>query len=123
MKKPGWVAAWAALTAFAIGVRAQAPVRLLHVVALDKAGQPVTDLKAGDLRLADDGKPQSIVSLRLNDARTGAAALPHLTIILFDLLNDNNIVTAARGSDDVMPTAGLCRVGGLRICQPSFRSC
>jgi hypothetical protein len=24
---------------------------------------------------------------------------------------DNNIVTAARGSDDVMPTLGLCRVG------------
>ena len=24
---------------------------------------------------------------------------------------DNNIVTAARGSDDVMPTPGLCRVG------------
>ena len=26
---------------------------------------------------------------------------------------DNNIVTAACGSDDVMPTAGLCRVGGF----------
>jgi hypothetical protein len=28
---------------------------------------------------------------------------------------DNNLVTAARGSDDVMPTAGLCR-GRLRNC-------
>jgi hypothetical protein len=26
---------------------------------------------------------------------------------------DNNIVTAARGSDDVMPTARLCRVDGI----------
>lgn len=92
--KPGWTAAtWmAALTAFAIGVRAQAPVRLLHITAVDKAGQPVTDLKASDLRLADDGKPQSIVSLQLNDTRTGAAATLHMTIILFDLLNNNNVL-------------------------------
>ncbi len=33
---------------------------------------------------------------------------------------DNNIVTAARGSDDVMPTAGLCRVVGSRVFLPVF---
>jgi hypothetical protein len=33
---------------------------------------------------------------------------------------DNNIVTAARGSADVMPTAGLCRVDGSRVFLPAF---
>jgi hypothetical protein len=33
---------------------------------------------------------------------------------------DNNIVTAARGSDDVMPTAGLCRVSGFPILPACF---
>jgi hypothetical protein len=33
---------------------------------------------------------------------------------------DNNIVTAARGSDDVMPTVGLCRVDGSRFFLPAF---
>ncbi len=33
---------------------------------------------------------------------------------------DNNIFTAARGSDDVMPTAGLCRVDGSRVFLPAF---
>jgi VWFA-related protein len=78
-----------AAIACAVGARAQAPARLLYVVALDKARQPVSDLKASDLRLADDGKPQSIVSLQLNDTRTGARAQPPMTIILFDLLNNN----------------------------------
>jgi hypothetical protein len=38
---------------------------------------------------------------------------------------DNNLVTAARGSGDVMPTAGLCRVGlagprGVKSSSPSI---
>jgi transposase len=33
---------------------------------------------------------------------------------------DNNLCTAARGSDDVMPTAGLCRVDGSRFFLPAF---
>jgi transposase len=33
---------------------------------------------------------------------------------------DNNIVTAARGSADIMPTAGLCRVDGCRVFLPAF---
>jgi hypothetical protein len=33
---------------------------------------------------------------------------------------DNNLCTAARGSDDVMPTAGLCRVVGSRALLPAF---
>jgi len=33
---------------------------------------------------------------------------------------DNNIVTAARGSAEIMPTAGLCRVDASRILLPAF---
>jgi len=33
---------------------------------------------------------------------------------------DNNICTAARGSDDVMPTAGLCRIDASRFFLPVF---
>jgi hypothetical protein len=33
---------------------------------------------------------------------------------------DNNICTAARGNADVMPTAGLCRGGGLPILPACF---
>ena len=34
---------------------------------------------------------------------------------------DNNIVTAAIGSDDVMPAPGLCRVGRLLPSPPALR--
>jgi VWFA-related protein len=85
--------AWCAL--------AQSHVVTLNVVATDKQGQPVTDLKAEDLRVTDDGKPQPIVMFRVNDGRrpAGAALGPHeyanrapgaklgATIIVFDLLN------------------------------------
>jgi hypothetical protein len=33
---------------------------------------------------------------------------------------DNNVCTAARGSADVMPTAGLCRVDGSRVFLLAF---
>jgi VWFA-related protein len=80
---------------------AQSQVVSLNVVATDKQGQPVTDLKAEDLRVTDDGKPQPIVMFRVNDNRhSNAAALgpneyanrvpgaqPGATIIVFDLLN------------------------------------
>jgi hypothetical protein len=33
---------------------------------------------------------------------------------------DNNLVTAANGSDQVMPTPGLCRVGRLVPIPSSF---
>lgn len=89
MKKITWTATWmAAIAASAVGAWAQTPVRLLHVVAVDKAGQPVADLNAKDLRLADNGKTQPILSLQLSDGRARAAE-PHTTIILFDLLNNN----------------------------------
>jgi VWFA-related protein len=80
---------------------AQSQLVRLNVVALDKQGQPVTDLKAEDLQVLDDGKPQPIVLFHANDSRHPAPAAlgPHeysnrapgtpnsATVILFDLLN------------------------------------
>jgi VWFA-related protein len=81
---------------------AQPQVVRLNVVAMDKQGQPVTDLKAEDFQVQDDGKPQPIVLFRADDSRHPALAFAparHVyenrppgtpvgaTIILFDLLN------------------------------------
>jgi len=40
------------------------------VVATDHAGHPVTDLQPGDVRVTDDGSPESITSLRLDQSNT-----------------------------------------------------
>ena len=80
---------------------AQPQVVSLSVVAMDKQGQPVTDLKAEDFQVQDDGKSQPIVLFHVNDNRHPAPAAPRpneytnrppgtrmgATIILFDLLN------------------------------------
>jgi len=90
----------ALLLACACSSPAQSLVRL-NIVALDKKGQPVADLKAEDLQVLDDGKPQPIVLFHANDSRHPASATlgPHeyanrtpgtptgAAIILFDLLN------------------------------------
>jgi VWFA-related protein len=83
---------------------AQAPSGLirLSVTALDAGGQPVEDLKIGDFQVSDQGKAQPIVFFRKNASMTPAAQLasheysnragsapPHTTVILFDLLNQN----------------------------------
>jgi VWFA-related protein len=76
-------------------------VMSLNVVAMDKQGQLVTDLKAEEVQVLDDGKPQPMVLFRVNDRRRPAPAAlgPHeyanrppgtprgATLILFDLLN------------------------------------
>jgi len=56
----------------------------LHVVAVDSAGKPVPDLTAADFAVFDNGSPQNILSLRLNQSNQ-----PHPVVILFDLLNSN----------------------------------
>jgi VWFA-related protein len=56
----------------------------LHVVAVDSAGKPVPDLTAADFAVFDNGSPQDILSLRLNQSDQ-----PHPVVILFDLLNSN----------------------------------
>ena len=38
---------------------AQSAVVRLNIVATDKQGQPVTDLKTEDLRITDEGKPNA----------------------------------------------------------------
>ena len=74
----------------------------LNVVALDRHGQPVPDLRAEDLRITDDGKPQRIAFFRWRESvakvalpapaggfsnRVGATN-PWATLILFDLMNE-----------------------------------
>jgi VWFA-related protein len=54
----------------------------LKVVATDHSGHPVTDLQPSDLRVIDDGSPQSITSLRLNQSKTA----PTVSLLL-DLMN------------------------------------
>ena len=73
----------------------------MNVVALDK-GQPAADLTRDDFTVSDQGKPQTIVFFRRNEgapetqppgpgeyANRPGGALPHSTVILFDLLNQN----------------------------------
>jgi VWFA-related protein len=89
----------------ASGLLAQAPtpgplVRL-DLVALDAGGQPVTDLTADDFKIVDQNKAQTIFtfheprnhpaapldSLEFSNRTSGVA--PHITVILFDLMNQN----------------------------------
>ncbi|MGA3201333.1 MAG: VWA domain-containing protein [Bryobacteraceae bacterium] len=91
------------LTLAASALLAQAPSSLirLNVAALDSSGQPVEDLKAADFQVTDQGKAQPVVFFRRNAPAAPAAALaphefsnrtgaaPHTTVILFDLLNQN----------------------------------
>jgi len=85
------------------GREAQAKIVELSVVALDAKGQPVGDLKADEVQIADAGKPQKVAVFRHSDAQLqqalplaagefsnrGAANVPHATLILFDLLNES----------------------------------
>lgn len=74
----------------------------LNVSAIDASGARPGDLTAGDFAVTDNGKPQKIVNFQRNDNKpkqlkilgshefsnqTGTA-VPHATLILFDLLND-----------------------------------
>jgi VWFA-related protein len=89
-----------ALALAASAAMAQMPnlVRL-SVTALDAGGEPVEDLKASDFQIADQGKAQKIAFFHHNPApapvlgpnefsnRSGAP--PHSTVILFDMMNQN----------------------------------
>jgi len=73
----------------------------LNVVVVDARGQPVTDLTSDDFQVTDAGKPQSIVYFQHSDSRLqqpvasgpnefsnrNAGTIPHVTLILFDQLN------------------------------------
>jgi VWFA-related protein len=85
-----------------LGAQDQPRLISLNVVAVDSQGQPVTDLTQAEFQVVDDGKRQQPVFFRhldsklaqaptlgpgefSNTARTNA---PHVTLILFDLLNE-----------------------------------
>lgn len=68
----------------------------LNVIAFDSHGQVVSDLTRKDFKVSDEGKAQSITSLRSNAVPQtslrnppGTPAVPPPVVILFDLLNDN----------------------------------
>lgn len=83
----------------------EAPLKLVQfsAVALDSHGQPVGDLTADDFRITDAGKPQKVAVFRHSDSKLQqvpplgpgefsnrtAANVPHATLILFDLLNED----------------------------------
>lgn len=79
----------AGIVAFANGQAGNNPQQLkpvvLNVVATDRAGHPVINLKPGDLRVVDNGAQQQITSLQLTPADHPAPTL----VILFDLLDLN----------------------------------
>jgi hypothetical protein len=54
----------------------------LNAVAYDRHGDPVADLRPDEVFLSDAGKPQQIVSLRLDQTHKHQPI-----VILFDLLN------------------------------------
>jgi VWFA-related protein len=70
--------------AFALQAQPPASNVDLRAVAVDSAGQPVPDLTASDFKVYDNGSPQKILSVHLNQT-TGPSAL----VILFDLLNSS----------------------------------
>jgi VWFA-related protein len=92
------------LTLAASVLPAQAPPGLirLNVTALDSGGEPVDNLTRDDFQISDQGKPQKIAFFRQSPGaapavplapheysnRSGGAS-PHSTVILFDLLNEN----------------------------------
>jgi len=73
----------------------------LFPVAVDAGGQPVTDLTADDFKIVDQNKPESIFFFHgpvhaaaaksdvLEFSNRTSAAAPHATVILFDLMNQN----------------------------------
>src|SRR5579863_6487542 len=63
---------------------------ILNVTALDERGDPVTDLTSDEIRIYDDGKPQSISTFVPGAAKPVAETPPAATVVLFDLLNFNN---------------------------------
>lgn len=91
---------------------------LEDVVVTDKAGNPVTDLKPGDLTLEEDGVTQKLLSFSLNDGREATYTPPEipplgphtfvnvpmteergpLYVILYDMVNmDRNAQAMSRG--------------------------
>jgi hypothetical protein len=84
MRLDSWVAPGLLFAGLTMYGQQPAPRVALNVVALDSAGNPVTDLAASDFTVIDNGSRQQIVSVHLNQADG-----PRPVVILFDLLNSN----------------------------------
>jgi VWFA-related protein len=92
------------LTAYVLWAQAAEPPPLVHLhpLVLDSKGQAVTDLTAGDFKIADQGKSQAVLLFRRPAAKAPEAlgpheftnrpggATPHNIAILFDLLNEGD---------------------------------
>lgn len=89
---------------------AQSPVLIkLNVAATDAKGAPVTDLRPTDIRVREDGKPQSVVFFRFaGDKRPITQPAPDefinrpsppLTLILLDRWNEQEMTMASAWQD------------------------
>jgi VWFA-related protein len=82
-------------------VPAPAPLIRLYPVVLDASGEPVTDLNAGDFKVVDQTKSETIFAFHkpitekpaalgtLERSNRPGGRMPHSTVILFDMLNMN----------------------------------
>lgn len=104
MSKSKTILCTIALAASALLAQAPAPPRpliRLYPVALDASGQPLTDLTAADFKIVDQSKPQTIFAFRkpavepaaplapLEYSNRPGGVMPHATVILFDMINEN----------------------------------
>jgi len=103
MSKSKTVLCILALAASGLLAQVQGPPQLirLYPVVLDDHGEPVTDLKAADFKIVDQGKPQTILAFYkpitekpaalgpLERSNRPGGRMPHSTVILFDMLNMN----------------------------------
>src|SRR5665213_2013320 len=110
MRNAFWFAAIAcALPMFAQSNESASHQRLitLNVTATNSRDEPVTDLKAADIQLREDGKPQPIVFFRFaGDTRTTAPlapgefanhAAPPPVVILLDRWNERLVMSSRSG--------------------------
>jgi len=84
--QPAWPLAGLLLCAGGITAQAQTsgsnPRAVVVKVVADASGRPVSDLQASDFAVFDNGSPQRIASVRLEQGDS-----PHPVVVLFDLLN------------------------------------
>ena len=93
----------------------------VNVVAVDSRGQPVTDLTRDEFQIVDDGKRQQPVFFRHLDGTPQLAATPgpgefsnerranapHVTLVLFDLLNERFDTRALTANQIVEQLGGI----------------
>ncbi|MGA2136087.1 MAG: VWA domain-containing protein [Bryobacteraceae bacterium] len=80
---PGLASAFV-LSGLTLFAQQPATTMALNVVAVDSAGNPVTDLAAADFKVLDNGSRQPVTAVHLNQAES-----PRPIVILFDLMNSN----------------------------------